>query len=456
MVCQGLGKNLQHRRSAFLRRHHHLKNHYTTNHCMTDYNELTPYKDAINQCVRCGACQAHCPVYDQARQEGAVARGKLALAKALLEESVTIDSRLEEDVSLCLMCGSCVVKCPNKVPTDKIVGAMRREISNRKGLSLTGKTVAALTGHPPLLKALVKTADVLSPVLFKKVPQTSGLRLRFPVSGHAQRTLPAVASKNLFTELPEFIQGRPDKPVVGLFAGCAITYIYPKIGVAMASLLNHLGYSVFTPRTQGCCGIPARSTGDTKLIEQLNRTNLEAFKAHEVAYIVTGCASCHSGIGETDPNSTEEQADFAGKVREIHQFLYQEGLADILAALPTTKERTRITYHDPCHLKTKGIINEPRALLQSLPNTHYEEMENSDLCCGLGGSFSAHHYAYSKAIGQRKVAGIKASKAELLATACPGCMLQLQDSINHAMLNVQTIHILELISKALALDQKWK
>lgn len=421
---------------------------------MTDYNELTPYQDAINQCVRCGACQAYCPVYDQARHEGTVARGKLALAKALLEDNITIDSRLEEDVSLCLMCGSCVVKCPNKVPTDKIVGAMRREISNRKGLSFTGKTVAALTGHPPLLKALVKTVDILSPALFKKVPQASGLRLRFPVTGHKQRTVPAVASSNLFAELPEFIKGQPDKPIIGLFAGCAITYIYPQIGMAMASLLNHLGYSVFIPRKQGCCGIPARSTGDTKLIEQLSRTNLEAFAAREVDYIVTGCASCHSGVSEIDPNTSDDVANFAHKIRDIHQFLYQEGLTDILAALPKAQKRTRVTYHDPCHLKTKGIVNEPRALLKSLPNIRYEEMENSDLCCGLGGSFSAHHYEYSKAIGQRKVTGIKTSKAELLATCCPGCMLQLQDTINHAMLNVQTVHILELISKAMAVGRQ--
>ena len=421
---------------------------------MTDYNELTPYRDAINQCVRCGACQAHCPIYDQTRQEGAVARGKLALAKALLEDSVTIDSRLEEDVSLCLMCGSCVVKCPNKVPTDKIVGAIRREISYRKGLSLTGKTVAALTGHPPLLKTLVKTADILAPVLFRKIPQTSGLQLRFPVAGHKERTLPRVASKNLFTQLPEFTQGQPDKPVIGLFAGCAITYIYPQIGVAMASVLTHLGYSVFIPRAQGCCGIPARSTGDTKLIERLIHANMKAFKDHEVSCIVTGCASCYSGVSETDPNSSDDVTEFADKTKDIHQFLYQEGLADILAALPKTKERTRVTYHDPCHLKTKGIVDEPRALLKSLPNVIYEEMENSDLCCGLGGSFSAHHYEYSKAIGHRKIAGISASKAELLATSCPGCMLQLQDTINHAMLEVQTVHILELIINALAMDQK--
>ncbi len=79
------------------------------------------------------------------------------------------------------------------------------------------------------------------------------------------------------------------------------------------------------------------------------------------------------------------------------------------------------------------------------------EMEDASSCCGLGGTFSVYHYETSKAIGARKIPGLRESRAELIATACPGCIMQLQDVINHARLEVKAIHILDLISEALGL-----
>ncbi len=76
-------------------------------------------------------------------------------------------------------------------------------------------------------------------------------------------------------------------------------------------------------------------------------------------------------------------------------------------------------------------------------------MEGADRCCGLGGTFSVYHYDMSKSIGARKAPGIEKSKADLVATACPGCMMQLQDTINHAHLPQQVVHVLELVARDL-------
>ncbi len=120
-----------------------------------------------------------------------------------------------------------------------------------------------------------------------------------------------------------------------------------------------------------------------------------------------------------------------------------------LQEMPKWDKRTRVTYHDPCHLKTQGITREPRELLQSLPNIDFVEMEGADSCCGLGGTFSVYHYETSKAIGRKKIPGLKASGAEMIATACPGIIIQLQDTINHADMHVKAVHILELLSESL-------
>ncbi len=416
---------------------------------MNTNKTLKDYTAEIQACVKCGGCQAHCPVYGSTHREGGVARGKITLAASLLAGEIDLDKRLREDISLCLMCGSCVNKCPNKVPTHEIVGAIRREITDNRGLSIIGKAVSTVIGHPKVLKTLAKSGSVLSSVFLTKVPSASGLRLRFPSPIMAKRTLPQVAFKNLFERYPEFIEGDPKKPVVGIFSGCSTTYLYPDTGVAMIEILKHFGYSIYFPRSQVCCGIPALSTGNGKLVEKLAATNISSFTNHSVEYILTCCASCNGGIGEHYKSMTGNTGEFTDKVMDIHVFLKQQGLFDLFEKMVPWENPTRVTYHDPCHLKTQGITKEPRDLLKVLPNVDYVEMEGADLCCGLGGTFSVYNYEYSKQIGARKIAGLAESEATQIATACPGCIMQLQDSINHAELPVKAVHILDLLKEAL-------
>ena len=150
------------------------------------------------KCVKCGVCQAHCPTYQVNKEEGSVARGKIALAAALIDNETGLEDRLQEDMSMCLMCGSCVNKCPNKVPTNEIVGAIRREITDNQGLSFIGKGVSTLLSQKILMKTLGKGGALLSPLILKKIPESSGLRLRFPSPVMKERTIPKVPFKNLF------------------------------------------------------------------------------------------------------------------------------------------------------------------------------------------------------------------------------------------------------------------
>ncbi len=416
---------------------------------MNKNKTIKDFEKVIRECVKCGVCQAHCPAYLVEKKEGAVARGKVSLAAALLDGATDLEERLQQDISMCLMCGSCVNKCPNKVPTHEIVGAIRREITDNQGLSLVGRSISTLLGSKPLMTGLSKGGALLSPLVLKKIPESSGLRLRFPAPFMKGRTMPQVAFRSLFDRVPEYIEGRPSKPVIGFFAGCSISYVYPEIGEQMVRILKGLGCSVYLPRSQKCCGIPALSSGNGRLVEDLAENNIAVFKKREVDYIVTACASCNGGIGEYYSTMKEDYGDFTDKVIDFSVLLEQQGLFEKLQAMPKWEKRTKVTYHDPCHLKTQEITREPRELLQSLPNIDFVEMEGADACCGLGGTFSVYHYESSKAIGKRKIPGLKESKAELIATACPGCIIQLQDTINHANLHVKAVHILELLSEAL-------
>ncbi len=415
---------------------------------MSTNKKLQDFEKEIQQCVKCGVCQAHCPAYREGRKEGDVARGKIALAASLLGGRVTLEERLMQDISMCLMCGSCVSKCPNKVPTPEIVGAIRREITEDKGLSFIGKSLSTVLRSRALMKALTRGGALLSPLVLKKVPRSSGLRLRFPAPLMKERTLPKLPFRNLFDRVPEFIQGDADKPVLGFFAGCSITYVYPQIGLSMIALLKKMGYSIHTPRAQKCCGIPALSSGAGNVVEELAEANIKAFGRYGEEQILTACASCNGGIGEYYGTMVGNDAGFTDKVVDFTVFLQQNGIIDELAAMERWSTPHKVTYHDPCHMKTQGITKEPRALLLALPNVDFVEMENASLCCGLGGTFSVYHYECSKAIGAQKIPGLRESGATLLATACPGCIIQLQDSINHAGLMVKAVHLLDLIHEA--------
>jgi len=417
---------------------------------MAKLKDLEQYREEIEQCVKCGACRAHCPVFGAERQEGRVARGKVALSHAVLEGEVTLEDKVLEDLSQCLLCGSCCAQCPNKVPTEEIVAAARRRIAEERGLSTFGKGVAAILGRPKLMNVLAKAGGKFSALLFKKLPENSGLRLRFPAPYlAADRTLPSVAETPFRDTAPELVEGQAGQPTVLFFTGCGINYMYPAVGEAFLKALKFLGVTVMIPKDQGCCGLPAVSAGAAGTVEQLAEQNLTVFKRLGADAIVTACASCNAGLGKIYPEMGEEFADLEAQVRDIFVFLVEQGLPEKLAALEWSGEKKKVTYHDPCHLRTRGITKEPRAILKALPNVDYVEMAEAGTCCGLGGTYSVYHYETSKKIAAKKAANVAASGAELVATDCPGCIMQLQDGINHADGSARSVHILELLAEVL-------
>ena len=148
----------------------------------------------------------------------------------------------------------------------------------------------------------------------------------------------------------------------------------------------------------------------------------------------------------------DEFNDLSARTVDIFVFLANHGLPEKLATLPKVEKPIKVTYHDPCHLRNRGITREPRQILKALPQIEYVEMPDAATCCGLGGTYSVYHYDTSKKIGAKKAVNIAASGAEVVATDCPGCIMQLQDNINHANGKQRPVHILELLAEAIPDD----
>jgi len=407
----------------------------------------------MKKCVKCGACRANCPAFSAFQREPATARGKVALAQHIMKGDITLDDGTYAAMSKCLLCGSCVDKCPNQVPTDEIVIAAREALAKRRGLTTFHQAVGQVIKNRKLMNMGALAAKVLGPLFFRKVPTTSGLRLRFPIPFlGGSRHIPEIAKTPFMKRHPEVIQGEPGKPRIVFFVGCMTNFVYTGIGEATLSLFKELGCTVIIPQDQQCCGLPGMSGGDLETVRELAEANLKALEGHQADYVMTACATCGGAlhklyplvIGKRNPELKARLQALADKTVDAAVLLQKLGLEP---------ERTgagapfKITYHDPCHHRTAGIAKEPRALLKGTPGLDLVEMEGADRCCGLGGTFNVYHYESSLQINATKTEAIQATGADAVVTGCPGCIMQLSDGLKQAGDKTQVLHTVELLAR---------
>jgi len=417
---------------------------------------LTQVVDEARQCVKCGNCMAQCPVYLETLEEPLVARGKLGLIEGVREEEGDFSKRFNKILSQCLLCGTCAENCPNGVRADEIIREARSLLIKEKGLSLPKKAIFKyLLDSEHFMDLLLKGGASLQHLFLKKIPEESGLHLRFPVPVLDQRRfIPPLATDPFLALHSGWVRAEKETMRVGLFVGCVSNYLFPRISQSALDLFLRHGVSVYIPESQRCCGLPAFGSGEGQTPLSLARKNIEAFDEEGLEKIVAPCASCASMLKldypllfeESDPFYARALA-FSSKVTDASQFL-----GPFLAQRSTGNKRgkvLRITYHDPCHLRRKlGIFKEPRNLLKALPDLEYVEMPEANRCCGQGGSFNIANYDLSLKILGRKIEAIEETGADVVATACSGCLLQLMDGLHQQGLKKEVRHLVEMVDQA--------
>lgn len=219
--------------------------------------------------------------------------------------------------------------------------------------------------------------------------------------------------------------------------------------------MEHHEVGVYMPAGQACCGIPALASGDKDSFDKLVACNVDVFEKENFDYLLTACATCTATMHEiwplmsgNLPQSMQDRiAALSAKIMDVNQFL-----VDVLKVeAPVAGTGTKVTYHDPCHLKKSMKVSEqPRLLLKTNPRVEFVEMADADRCCGCGGSFNLEHYTLSKEIGTRKRNDIVASEAQVVATGCPACMLQISDMLSQHHDKVAVKHVVELYADTLS------
>jgi len=418
----------------------------------------TIIQQELSKCVKCGSCMSVCPIYRQTGREEMVARGKLVLIKHLLEKDGSEQEKLSDfyrqAVDYCLLCHSCEENCSKNVKITEIIKAARREIIAETGLHPVKKFLfAILPGKSGRLKTLVKVGSWLRLLAWRSLPAGSGLRRRLPMPLIDDQTvIPNLPKKNLDDQLrkrPVCRQTRrpaPGKrPRLLYFPGCATRYLTPEVGMQTIMVLEKLGFETVVPESWACCGAVTEAAGDQKSADQLQEKNLRVMTAadDDLTLVVTGCATCgHTLKSYLLPEGI--------KVMDISEFLYEqrEKLSKLLQGKTIKK---KITYHDPCHLrKGQGITAQPRWLLRLIAGDNFVELRHPERCCGSGGSFGVTHKSLSRQILAEKIADLKDSKAQIIASGCPGCLIQINEGIQNADLNVTTDHPITLLARLLS------
>ena len=421
-----------------------------------EFEQAKRFENELGQCMKCGYCTFWCPIYQEEPVETSVARGKHTMIKEFMEGERTLNKELEDLLSKCTLCMNCSEHCLFKVKTASVILGMRADKTKYQGIRFPYNIIFRyLLPRRTLFGRVVRVASWFQKMF---MPKTQGTirHLSFFLSALGKgRNIPSIAPQFLRQMVP--VVNRPPKGVdtkmrVGFFSGCMMEFVYPDLGKRTIDFLTKQGVEVVLPEEQGCCGAPAYlGAGDFETGRKLADANIKAFA--DVDYVIAGCATCTSALKEyvkflvDTPERGEGYDQFAGKVKDLSQFLVDVlHFPDSPHPVSPKFKGLRVTWHDPCHLvRYLGIKDEPRRIIHSLQGLDYTEMIRADWCCGMAGTFSIAFYDLSKKITERKLETIKATGADVVATSCPGCMVQLMDNMIRHKMPQRVVHLIELL-----------
>lgn len=412
-----------------------------------------------NPCIRCAKCVPYCTIYQVNRDETTSPRGFNSLSYAYNDYTLKLNDNLKNIFDSCFCCTDCTTRCPIVIDTANIVIQMRIQSTQKFGIKLYKKFYFYILKNRKLMDVVFSIIYFISPCLFNK--NNDKLRSKIKISKFGKRTIFPFNKKSFLQQTPKLLlsDNKTKDKTVAIFIGCLSNYNYKEVGNSLLTILNILGIDVLIPK-QECCGAPAYFSGDVKSVNYLIKKNIILFEEiiNKVDAIITPEATCAAMILKNWKQSLSYDIDSKEWIKRLDRllpkiyiatkYLYDKTpLLDILNK--KNKEKTTITYHDPCHAKkVLGIYKEPRAFIKT--NYNLIEMEECDRCCGFGGvtiQKEKYELAYNASLPKAKY--IKDSKAKIVSAECNACRMQLNNAIDNY--NIDTIfkHPLELIEQIL-------
>jgi len=437
-----------------------------------------PPSALIDTCVHCGFCLPTCPTYLLWGEEMDSPRGRIYLMKAGVEGRAALTSSFVQHMDRCLGCVACVTACPSGVQYGPLIEKTRAQVERRYERSFTDRlfrsALMALVPYPQRMRIAM-----LPLVLLGGVVRAIGRALMAPGKGEtpgaqdgdvrqtqpaADATLmqrvaavlalsPPVSLLSLFRRIPEHTPAVGEQRLkVAVLTGCVQRLSFDDVNRATVNVLAAEGCSVTTPAAQGCCGALPLHAGGIEQARRLAKHNIDVFEAAGVDRIVVNAAGCGSAMKEykdllqADPAWAARAHAFSARVRDVSELLVE------LGEPRATRQpvRARVVYHDACHLAHgQGVRNQPRALLQAIPGIEVMTPAESEICCGSAGIYNLVQPEPAAQLGARKARNIAALSPDMIATANPGCTLQISAAARVLGYKWPVFHPIQLVDASI-------
>jgi glycolate oxidase iron-sulfur subunit len=416
-----------------------------------------PDPELALDCVHCGLCLPTCPTYLVLGNEMDSPRGRIYLIRGALEGRAGLTPTFIRHMELCLVCRACETACPSGVRFGPLMEAARGQIARLAppagGQRLFRRFLYGIFPYPARLAALLLPLGWYQRLGLQALVRRSGLLDRLsPRLAQMEALLPRIDRVKLRSALPEVTPAAgPRRGRVGLLSGCVQRLLFHAVNAATIRVLAAHGYEVVVPRGQGCCGALHLHGGERAGARALARACLEAFEAAAVDFVVTNAAGCGSTLKEYgellrgEGRLGERAAAFGRTARDVSQ---------VLAAAPRSDGQVgrldlTVTYHEPCHLAHgQRVRQEPRQLLRAIPGLRLVELPEADLCCGSAGVYNLTQPEVALRLLERKIEHVARTKADVVASGNPGCLLQLSLGLRRAGLAARAVHPVELLDWA--------
>ena len=399
---------------------------------MKDLKELTTH------CIRCGFCLESCPTFVSTGSELESPRGRIYLVRSALDGKIDWQADVRPHLDVCLGCRACETACPSAVEYGSILEMARDHIEQMK----PHFTKLALLNSTTNYKALKAQPALGSLMPGKRIPGALS-KILSGTDAEAERPKPQRAGTLpllIYSDLP---------PVVGhvyLLEGCAMRVLYPRVHEATRRLLRRIGYEVVETQ-QGCCGALHAHNGYIDNAKAL-ATDLLLAMSTEIPVVVNsaGCASTMKDYGHLLAD-TAGGPQMARRTFDASEFLFNNGLEEALKSAPGFK--ARVTYHDACHLAHgQKITQQPRRLIEAIPQMTYVPLPESDMCCGSAGVYNVLQPKMARTLLDRKYSNIATTQAHIVATGNPGCHSWIAQAARERGNVVRIMHTMELLEAA--------
>ena len=414
----------------------------------------------VQQCMHCGLCLPTCPTYDVTKLERHSPRGRIALMRAIADDRLEPTKTFADEMYFCLGCLACMTSCPAGVDYAELFERARAEAEASRVLATPGRSLIRALSLRGLfmdlnrLKILGRIMQLWQGLGLQSAVRALGLTRLLP---RRLRELEAMTPpvQALWTEdlvAPVTRAQGVRRYRVALLAGCAQDLIFSDVNRDTAEVLARNGCEVITPPDQHCCGSLHAHNGEWELAQELARRNIDQFPPESFDAIISNAGGCGSHLKHyarllaDDARYVQRAKLWDAKVKDIHEWLAFTGIEPPPAAGASQQV---VTYHESCHLcHGQKISAQPRSLLRAIPGVRLVELTEAAWCCGSAGIYNLTQPEMAGQLLQRKVNHIVTTRAQVVATGNPGCLLQLINGCRDRGLELRVAHPVTLLAEA--------